>query len=63
MNGHHPPYLRYLRRALAALWRAIGASEYDQSQGIPKDHAERVLVAHDETERENDEEADQLPVK
>jgi hypothetical protein len=60
MSGRHPPYLR---RSLAALWQAIEASEYDQSQGIPKDHAEGVLVAYDEAEREDGEEADQLPTK
>ena len=51
-----PPHTR---RALAALWRAIEDSEYDQRQGIPEDRARQVLATLDE--EENGEQFDPLP--
>ena len=56
MDRRLPPHTR---RALAALWRAIENSEYDQRQGLPEDHARRVLAALDEDE--NGEQFDPLP--
>ena len=40
MDRRLPPHAR---RTLRALWRAVEQSEYDQRQGLPKDHARRVV--------------------
>ena len=46
------------QRAMRPALACSEASGYDRSQGIFKDHAEHVLVAQDEAEREDDEEED-----
>ncbi len=51
-----PPHTR---RALAALWRAIDRSEYDQRRGIHEDDAKCVLADLDDDE--NGAASDPLP--
>jgi len=57
MDRRLPPHAK---RTLQALWRAVERSEYDQRQGLPKDHARRVVgdTLGEEDESISDEEID-----
>ena len=57
MDRRLPPHAR---RTLRALWQAVDQSEHGHRQGIPEDHARRVVAATlaDEDETISDEEID-----
>ena len=40
MDRRLPPHAT---RTLRALWRAVEQSEHDQRQGLPRDHARRIV--------------------